>query len=214
MLVQFRGESRAIGRLRALVGAKTDPAHMLHATGDHDVVDAALDRQRGEVDRLLARAAAHVHRRRAGLLRQALLQPRRPRHAARLLADLMRAARDDIVDTGRIELRPRQHLHEDAAEQIGRMDVAERPLLGMSPPDRRAASLDDHRCALGLPHILSSIGEPRSSRSRRRRSPSRCRSRSRTAATRDSRPAGRSRPCRPYARPGSCGRACATSPDH
>ena len=65
------------------------------------------DQRRAEVNGLLGRAALAVDRRRGGLDRQALLQPGVARDVEGLLAELLHAARDHVLDLGRVDARTR-----------------------------------------------------------------------------------------------------------
>ena len=119
-------------------------AHMLDATADRDVVHAGCDQSRGEVDRLLRRSALPVDGRRRSLDRQAGLEPGVAADVVRLLPVLLDAAGDDVLDLGRIDAGPCQHLHEDRSEQLVRVDVPVVPLLGMAAAHRCPYRLDDH----------------------------------------------------------------------
>jgi hypothetical protein len=135
--------------------AHRDVAHVLDARADDDVVDAGGDERRAEVHRLLGRAALAVDRRRRRLLGQAGLEPRVARHVEHLLAVLLHAARDDVLDLTRVDARALDHLGVGRAEQLVRMRVLVVALLLVPAPDRRADGLDDDDLATLLCHVLS-----------------------------------------------------------
>ncbi len=76
---------------------------MLDTAADDDVVDARGDQRCGEVDRLLGRAALAVDGGRGGLDRQAGLEPGVAADVDRLLAELLDAAGDDVLDLGGVD---------------------------------------------------------------------------------------------------------------
>ncbi len=120
-----------------------DAAHVLDAAADRHVVDAARDQRGGEVDRLLRRPALAVDRRRRRLDRESGLKPRVPADVRRLLAVLLNAAGDDVLHLAGIDACAPQHLDEDDAEQLVRMDVFVVALFGMSAAYRCANGFDD-----------------------------------------------------------------------
>jgi hypothetical protein len=61
----------------------------------------------------------------------------------RLLADLVDAARDRVVDARRVDPGPPEQLDEGPSQQLRRVDVAEDALLTVPAPDRGADRLDD-----------------------------------------------------------------------
>ena len=96
--------ARLGGHRRAALGhhlhavGEGDVAHVLDAGADHDVVDAGGDQRRGELDGLLGGAALAVDRGCRGLDRQAGLEPGVAADVHALLAELLHAARDDVLD--------------------------------------------------------------------------------------------------------------------
>ena len=130
---------------------------MLDARADHDVVDAGRDERRAEVDRLLGRAALAVDRGRRRLDRQAFLEPRVARDVEALLAELLHAAGDHVLDLARADAGALEQLGVAAPEQIVRMDVLVVALLRVPAPDRRAHRLDDDDLAALLAHGRSDL---------------------------------------------------------
>ena len=120
---------------------------MLDAAGDDDVVDAGGDQGRGEVDRLLAGAALAVDGGRRRLDRQAGLEPGVAGDVDPLLAELLHAAGDDVLDLGRVDPGALDQLGVGLGEQVGGVDVLVVALLLVPAPDRRAHRLDDHDLA-------------------------------------------------------------------
>ena len=117
---------------------------MLDAGADHDVVDAGGDQRRTEVHGLLRRSALAVDGGRGGLDRQPGLQPGVARDVPGLLADLLHAPGDHVLDLGGVDARPLDDLREARPEQLVGMRVLVIALLRVTAPDRRANSLDDH----------------------------------------------------------------------
>ena len=114
---QLGRERRADDVLELAPDEHRDPPHRLDARADRDVVDAARDQRRAEVDRLLGRAALTVDRRRRGLVGQSGLQPRVPADVERLLAVLLHAACEHVVDLRALDAGARQHLGVGRGEQ-------------------------------------------------------------------------------------------------
>ena len=128
--------------------------HVLHARADHRVVHARGDQRGGEVDRLLRRAALAVDGRAGRLDRQPFLEPGVARDVERLLAELLHATRNHVLDLRRVDPSAGDDLGVAAAEQVVGMGVLVVALLLVSASDRRADGLDDHDlAALWLPHI-------------------------------------------------------------
>ena len=75
-----------------------------------DVVDAGGDQRGGEVDGLLGRAALAVDGRRRRLDRQPGLQPGVAGDVERLLAELLHAAGDHVLDLGGVDPGALDHL--------------------------------------------------------------------------------------------------------
>ena len=117
---------------------------MLDAGSDRGVVHAGGDQRRGEVHGLLRRAALAVDGRGRRLDRQPRLQPRVAAHVEHLLAVLLHAARDDVLDLGGIDPGTLDDLGVGLREQLVGMDVLVVALLRMAAPDRRPDCLDDY----------------------------------------------------------------------
>src|SRR4029077_4787941 len=119
-------------------------AHVLDPGADRDVVDAGGDQRRGEVDRLLGRAALAVDRGRRRLDRQAGLEPGVAADVDPLLAELLGAAGDDVAGLRRVDAGALEDLAIDLGEQVRGMEVLVGAHLRMGAPDRRPYRLDDH----------------------------------------------------------------------
>ena len=96
------------GRERPLAGAHRVRAHrharhVLDAARDDDIVLTRHHAQRGEVGRLLPRAAHPVERRAAHVHREARDQRRVARDVEPLLTELVDAAEDDVLDLGSVD---------------------------------------------------------------------------------------------------------------
>ncbi len=115
-------------------------AHRLHAAGDEDVAVADRDRVRCGADRLHARATEPVDGQPGDLHRQPGDQQRHTGHVAVVLAGLVRAAQDHVLDTGRVHTRPVHERPDDERGQVVRADGGERPPVAS---DRRADRIDD-----------------------------------------------------------------------
>ena len=96
--------------------------HRLDAAGDEEVAVADGDRARGRDDGLEPRAAQAVHRDAGDRLRQPRQQRRHARDVAVVLAGLVGAAEEDVVDLARARRRR-----------------ARRPPRSRAPRDRRGA---------------------------------------------------------------------------
>src|SRR5438552_2141596 len=151
-------------RVRALPHG--DVPHVLHATRDDDVGVPGRDRVGAEVDGLEARPALPVDRRPRDLDRQPGEETDHARDVEALLALLVGAAEDDILDRRGIEAPAREerpHAHD--AQVVG-ADVLEDALLRMSLPDGGADSVDHYDFAHGN---LLSLTMPGSSPERKSR---------------------------------------------
>jgi hypothetical protein len=71
------------------------------------------------------------------------LEPRVARDVERLLAVLLHAACEDVLDELRLDPRALDDLGVDEAEERGGVDVLEDAFLGVSAPDWRPHRLDD-----------------------------------------------------------------------
>ena len=138
--------------LRLLVHRKADAPHVLDSGRDDRFVDPGGDAQRGEVQRLLTRAAPDVERRRAGRLRESLLEPGAARDTGRLLRHLVDATGDDVVDLRGVDAAAFDQACVDTTQEIGGMQVAENALLTMSAPNGGADRLDDEGVSAKLRH--------------------------------------------------------------
>ena len=143
LLHELGGEGAAELLLGLHAGGEGQVAHVLDARADDDVVDAGGDQRGAEVDGLLRRAALAVDGGRGGLDRQALLQPGVARDVERLLAELLHAAGDDVLDLGGVDAGAIEDLRVGLAQQVGRVGVLVVALLEMPAADRRADGLDD-----------------------------------------------------------------------
>ena len=143
-LEQLRRKRRAEVLDHLRVRRQRDVAHVLDTAADRDVVHAGRDERRREVHGLLRRPALAVDRRRRRLDRQARLQPRVAADVVRLLAVLLHAAGDHVLDEYRVDAGAIDHLDERRPEQDVGMDVLVVALLRMPAPHRGADSLDDH----------------------------------------------------------------------
>src|SRR5205823_4551124 len=114
------------------------------AGADDDVVDAGGDQRGGEVHGLLAGAALAVQRGCGGLDREAGLEPRVAADVEALLAELLHAAGDDVLDLAGRDPRPLDDLAVTAGQQVAGMHVLEVALLLVAAADRRPRGLDDH----------------------------------------------------------------------
>ena len=101
------------------------------------------DQRGGEVHGLLGRAALAVDRRGGGLDRQPGLQPGVAADVEHLLAVLLDAAGDHVLDLGGVDAGALDDLGVGLAEQLVRVRVLVVALLRMPAPDRGPNSLDD-----------------------------------------------------------------------
>ena len=123
--------------------AERDVAHVLDAAADHDVVDAGGDERRGEVHGLLGGAALAIDRRGCCLDRKPGLEPGVPADVHPLLAELLDAAGDDVLDLGGVDAGALDDLGVGLGKKRGGMDVLVDALLLVTAPDRGANRLDD-----------------------------------------------------------------------
>jgi hypothetical protein len=139
-----------------------DVAHVLDAAADRCVVNAGGDERGREVDSLLGGAALAVDRRGRSLDRQPGLEPGVAPDVEPLLAELLNAAGDDVLDHGGLDAGAIDDLLEGPREQRGWVNVLVVALLLVTPADRGTGRLDDyHLAALELPvatHLRSPSG--------------------------------------------------------
>ena len=154
--------------------------HRLDAAADEHVAVADGDRVGRRVDRLQAGAAQPVDGQPADLDREAGQEQRHPGDVAVVLAGLVGAAEDDVLDERRVDARRdrRRRAGRGAARSSGRT-ARERAAVAA---DRRADGLDDPRLAeravevtghaadcTGGGRIAATAGLDRVGRRRRRR---------------------------------------------
>ena len=125
---------------------------------DRHVVDAGGDQRRGEVDGLLGRPALAVERRGRGLDRQPGLQPGVAADVEALLAELLDAAGDDVLDLGGRDAGALDDLAVALRQQVAGVGVLVVALLLVATADRGPDRLDDHDLAALLgAHGLESL---------------------------------------------------------
>ena len=122
------------------VGAHRHARHVLDPAGDHDVVLAGHHAHRGEVGGLLARAAHPVESRAAHLDGKTGDQRGVSRDVEPLLADLIDAAEDDVLDLGRIDLQAGDQILQYQRREIIRANARE---LSAFAPNGRPHGPDD-----------------------------------------------------------------------
>jgi hypothetical protein len=120
---------------------------VLDARADRRVVHAGGDEGGGEVHGLLGGAALTVDGRGGRLDREPGLQPGVAPYVEHLLAVLLDAAGDHVLDLGGVDAGPVDDLGVGLAEELVRMGVLVVALLRVAPPDRRADRLDDDHLA-------------------------------------------------------------------
>ena len=135
---------------------------MLDAAADGDVMDAGGDQRGGEVDCLLRRPALAVDRGRRGLDRQPGLEPGVAGDVDALLAELLHAAGDDVLDLGGVDAGPLDHLAVALGQQVRGVGVLVVALLLVAAPDRQASGLHDHYLASTELSVLSHLLPPQS----------------------------------------------------
>jgi hypothetical protein len=119
------------------------------------------------VDRLEARAAQPVDRESGDLDRQARQQERHPGHVPVILAGLVGAAEDDVLDDRGVDLRPLDDRPDDERRQVVRPDARQHATI---PPERRPDRIDDPGLPKGsteVTHRDSLSRHPRSSATHR-----------------------------------------------
>jgi hypothetical protein len=155
-LMDERVAVEQLGRVRRsevsfepLRGAERDPAHVLDAGADGDVMRAAGDQRRGEVDGLLGRAALPIDGDGRGLDRQSLLQPGVASDVRGLHAVLLYTARDHVIDRRGVDPRTVDDRREHRSEQLVWMHVLGCARLRMPAADRRAGGFDHNDVSTG-----------------------------------------------------------------
>ena len=114
--------------------------HRLDAAADEDVAVADRDRVRRGVDRLEPRPAQPVDRQPAHLDREVGEQQGHPRDVAVVLAGLVGAAQDHVLDERRVDAGAVDDRAQDDGREVVRADARERAAVAA---DRRADGLDD-----------------------------------------------------------------------
>ena len=137
-----------------------DVAHVLDAGSDGDVVHAGGDQRGGEVHGLLRGAALTIDGRGRRLDRKSGLEPGVAADVEHLLAVLLHAARDHVLDLGCVDSGALDDLGVGLPEQRVRMDVLVVALLRVPAPNRGACGLDDHD--LSAVSVLHLVLPPRS----------------------------------------------------
>ncbi len=136
--------------------------HQLDAAGDHHLGLAGLDGAGRLADRVEPRAAQAVDRRAGDVVRQPREQGGHARDVAVVLAGLVGAAEDHVVDHLRRQVRrARQDLPDDERRQVVGADLGEGAAVAA---DRRA----DAGADIGVTHVTNSPSRSRSSGRMRR----------------------------------------------
>ena len=131
--------SAVVGRFRLELDVRR-AGHRFDAAADEHVTVADGDRVGRRVDRLETRAAQPVDGLPADLDREAGEQQRHPGHVAVVLAGLVRAAEDDVLDERRVDARAIDHRAQDRGGEIVGSDARKRTPIAA---DRGAHGLDD-----------------------------------------------------------------------
>ena len=148
--------------------------HRLDAAADEHVAVADRDRVRRGVDRLEARAAQPVDGQAADLDREVGQQQRHPGDVAVVLAGLVGAAEDDVLDEGRVDAGAVDDGAQHGGGEVVRPDARERAAVAA---DRRADGLDDPGLADGafesrvMRSMVATLAAGRHRRGRRRLEP-------------------------------------------
>jgi hypothetical protein len=125
-------------------------AHRLHAGADRELGVAGHDGTGGLGDGLQAGAAEPVHRHARHGLREAGEEHGHARHVSVVLARLVRAAHEDVVDVRGVDVMGRDELREHVGGEVVGADAGELPAVAA---ERGAQRAGDH----GLPHAGSSV---------------------------------------------------------
>ena len=121
-------------------GGDRDRAHVLHAAGDDEVLGAGHHALRGEVHRLLRRAALPVDGHAGHVVGQPGHQPRRAGDVAGLRADRVAAAEDHVVDGARVDAGTAHQRGQRVRGEVGGVHRGER---AAALADRGADGVDD-----------------------------------------------------------------------
>ena len=135
-LVRALGLEHHIGRAR----------HRFDAAGDKDVPVADCDRMGGRIDGLESAAAQPIHSQSGDLDGQAGQQQGHASDVAVVLAGLVGAAQDDVLDQRRIDPRSVDQSPDHRGRQIVGPDGRERPAVA---PERSPQRSDDPGLANG-----------------------------------------------------------------
>ncbi len=138
---------------RATVAAHRPATHALDAAGDDQVLPAAPDLGRGEVDRLEPRSAEAAVREAGHRLRPVGVEHRGARDVAALLADRRHAAEHDVVDQRSVERVTLLQGVQQRAQQPHRRGLVQRAVL-LALAARRAQVVVDP----GFGHRRDSVG--------------------------------------------------------
>ena len=128
-----------VGRLGLELDVRR-PGHRFDTATDEHVAVADRDRMRRRVDRLEPRPAQPVDGQATDLDREVGEQERHPRDVAVVLAGLVRAAEDDVLDEGRVDAGTVHQPAQDRGGQVVRADAGQGAAVATDGgPDR----LDD-----------------------------------------------------------------------
>ncbi len=122
------------------------PAHRFHPARDEDVAVADGDRVGRRVDRLEPGAAQAVDGQPANRDGVAGQEQRHAGDVAIVLAGLVGAAEDHVLDDGRVDSRPFDDRAQDDRRKVVRADPGEGAAVA---PDRGPDGIDDHGVAKG-----------------------------------------------------------------
>ena len=136
---QVQLDGRVVAVDAAAVRAHRDARYRLHATADDEILYAARDAHRGEVDGLEARAAEAVQRHAGHHRRPARGERRLASDAGALLTGLLHAARDDVPDVVQVDAGPLQPVGR-LREQLLRVNGRDLAVL-LLPRSVRTASM-------------------------------------------------------------------------
>src|SRR4030095_9433069 len=139
-LLELRRE-RTVTRPQS-VRAHGHPRHVLDAAGNDHIVLAGHDAHRREVRRLLAGAAHPVESRAAHVDREPRDERGVPRDVEPLLAELVDAAQNDVLDVRRIDAAPPDEIVQAESGQVVGADSGE---LAALSPDRGTHRAHDDR---------------------------------------------------------------------